>query len=156
MAHRSKILIEKRGVCFEAELSVEGEIEADAGRIEQAVLVFADNASKFSPKGETITLSASTDGGELRVSAEDHGPGIPEEVLPHVFERFYRVDKSRERKRGGAGLGLSIAKTIVESHDGRVEAESRLGEGTRMSLYLPLTRTEGRATPGLRLERERG
>ncbi len=156
VGHRSKILVEKRGACFEAELSVEGEIDADAGRMEQAILVFVDNATKFSPKGETITLSAATDGGELRVSVDDRGPGIPEEVLPHVFERFYRVDKSRERKRGGAGLGLSIAKTIVESHDGRVEAESRLGEGTRMSLYLPLTRTEGQASPGLHLERERG
>ncbi len=156
VAGRSKILVEKRGACFEAELSGTGEIEANGERIQQAVLVFVDNASKFSPEGEKITLSAATEGGELRISVEDRGPGIPEEVLPHIFERFYRVDKSRERKRGGAGLGLSIAKTIVESHDGRVEAESRLGEGSRMSLYLPLVHTEERETPERHLERERG
>ena len=156
VAGRAKILVEKRGARFEAELSGRGHIEADTERVEQAVLVFVDNASKFSPEGETITLSAATEDGELRISVEDRGPGIPEEVLPHVFERFYRVDKSRERKRGGAGLGLSIAKTIVESHDGRVEAESRPGEGTTMSLYLPLVRTEERGTPERHLEKERG
>ena len=156
VAGRAKILVEKRGARFEAELSGRGHIEADTERVEQAVLVFVDNASKFSPEGETITLSAATEDGELRISVEDRGPGIPEEVLPHVFERFYRVDKSRERKRGGAGLGLSIAKTIVESHDGRVEAESRPSEGTTMSLYLPLARTEERGTPERHLEKERG
>ena len=156
VAGRAKILVEKRGARFEAELSGRGHIEADTERVEQAVLVFVDNASKFSPEGETITLSAATEDGELRISVEDRGPGIPEEVLSHVFERFYRVDKSRERKRGGAGLGLSIAKTIVESHDGRVEAESRPGEGTTMSLYLPLVRTEERGTPERHLEKERG
>ncbi len=85
-----------------------------------------------------MTLSSVTERGGLRVTVEDRGPGIPEESLPHVFERFYRVDKSRKRERGGTGLGLSIAKTIVEAHGGRVEAWSRPGEGTRMSLYLPL------------------
>jgi signal transduction histidine kinase len=156
VAGRSKILVEKRGARFEAKLSGRGEIVADAERLEQAVLVLVDNASKFSPKGETVTLSAAAERGELRVSVEDRGPGIPEEVLPHVFERFYRVDKSRERKRGGAGLGLSIAKTIVESHGGRVGAESHPGEGTRMSLYLPLVHTAGRETPERQLERKRG
>ena len=76
--------------------------------------------------------------GELLVRVEDRGPGIPEEHLPHIFERFYRVDRARTRRQEGAGLGLSIAKTIVQAHGGRIEAESHIGEGTRMSLHLPL------------------
>lgn len=153
---RSKMLVQERGASFEAELSGIGEIEADPERVEQAVLVFVDNASKFSPKGEPVTLSAATENGELRISVEDRGPGIPEKDLPHIFDRFYRVDKSRERKRGGTGLGLSIAKTIVESHGGHAEVESRVGGGTRMSVYLPLRRTEEQETPEPYLERERG
>jgi two-component system sensor histidine kinase VicK len=76
--------------------------------------------------------------GELRISVEDRGPGIPEEELPRIFERFYRLDKARSRRLGGAGLGLPIAKTIVEAHGGHVEAVSRIGEGTKMTLCLPL------------------
>ncbi|MDP8940573.1 MAG: cell wall metabolism sensor histidine kinase WalK [Actinomycetota bacterium] len=68
----------------------------------------------------------------------NRGPGILQEELPRIFERFYRLDKMRSRKLGGSGLGLPIAKTIVEAHKGRIEAESRVGEGTKMSIYLPL------------------
>jgi two-component system, OmpR family, sensor histidine kinase VicK len=68
----------------------------------------------------------------------DEGPGIPEEELGRIFERFYRMEKTRSRKLGGSGLGLPIAKTIAEAHGGRIEAESHVGEGTRMSIYLPL------------------
>jgi two-component system sensor histidine kinase VicK len=156
VAGRSKMLVQERGARFEAELHAEGEIEADRERAEQAILVFVDNASKFSPEGETVTLCATTEDGELRVSVADRGPGIPKEDLPHVFERFYRVDKSRERKRGGTGLGLSIARTIAESHRGRVEAESRPGEGTVMSIYLPLVHTAEQETTERQLEKERG
>jgi two-component system sensor histidine kinase VicK len=97
-----------------------------------------DNAAKYGPKGGVITLTSSARSGELRVVVEDRGPGIPEEELPRIFERFYRLDKARSRKLGGAGLGLPIAKTIVEAHGGRVEAMSRLGKGTKMTLFLPL------------------
>jgi two-component system sensor histidine kinase VicK len=76
--------------------------------------------------------------GELRIAVEDCGPGIPGDELPHIFERFYRLDKARSRRLGGTGLGLPIAKAIVESHGGRIEAVSRLGEGTKMTLCSPL------------------
>ena len=85
--------------------------------------------------------------GELRIVVEDRGPGIPKKDLPHVFERFYRVDKIRTRKAGGTGLGLPIARTIVEAHGGRIEAASRQGAGTRMSIYLPLVSNHEKASP---------
>ena len=74
----------------------------------------------------------------LEIAVRDDGPGIPAEDLPHIFERFYRVDKGRSREKGGTGLGLSIVKHIVQLHGGRVWAESRVGEGTSFFFTLPL------------------
>jgi two-component system OmpR family sensor kinase len=71
------------------------------------------------------------------LSVQDNGPGIHEEHLPHLFDRFYRIDTSRTRKSGGAGLGLAITKSIVEIHGGRVQVESKPGEGARFSVFLP-------------------
>jgi two-component system sensor histidine kinase VicK len=135
---RAEVLARERGATLESSLEGGGLVEVDAQRIEQAVLSLVDNAAKYGPSGGKITLTSSTCSGELRIGVEDRGPGIPEEELPRIFERFYRLDKARSRRLGGAGLGLPIAKTIVEAHGGRVEALSRLGEGTRMSLCLPL------------------
>ena len=97
----------------------------------------------LSPPGGTVTLSSDvTRQGELKITVEDEGPGIPKEDLPRVFERFYRVDKARSRRMGGTGLGLPIAKTIVDAHSGHITAESRPGHGTRMSIHLPLVPDE--------------
>jgi two-component system, OmpR family, sensor histidine kinase VicK len=144
LAGRAEMLARERGATLEGE----GLVEVDAQRVEQAVLILVDNAAKYSPKGGTISLTSSVRSGELRVSVEDRGPGIPREELPRIFERFYRLDKARSRKLGGAGLGLPIAKTIVEAHGGRVEAASRLGEGTKMTLCLPLVARPGPAGEG--------
>jgi two-component system, OmpR family, sensor histidine kinase VicK len=135
---RAETLARGHGASFEAHLSGEGYLRADPARIEQAVLILVDNAAKYSPAGERVTLTAKTESGELLIRVEDRGPGIPEEHLPHIFERFFRDDKARARKQGGAGLGLSIARTIAQAHGGRIEAESHVGEGTKMSLHLPL------------------
>ncbi len=139
VAGRAEVLTRERGASLEVELSDEGDLEIDRGRVEQTILILVDNAAKYGPPGGRVTLTSVAASGELCVTIADEGPGIPEAELPHVFERFYRVDKTRARKQGGTGLGLPIAKTIVEVHGGRIEAESRVGEGTRMSIYLPLS-----------------
>ena len=142
LAGRAEVLARERGADLETRLSGEGSMEIDPHRIEQAVLILVDNAAKYGPTGGPITLSSATRSGELRIMVQDRGPGIPGEELPRIFERFYRLDKARSRKLGGAGLGLPIAKTIVQAHGGRIEAASRPGEGTRMSIYLPLLTAE--------------
>ena len=136
---RAEVLARERGATLEAVVGTEGTLRADPNRLGQAVLVLVDNAVKYGPPGGTVTLRSDlARPGELRISVEDEGPGIPKEDLPRIFERFYRVDKARTRKLGGTGLGLPIAKTIVEAHGGHITAESRPGQGTRMSIHLPL------------------
>jgi two-component system, OmpR family, sensor histidine kinase VicK len=138
LAERAEALAHERGTTLAINLSGEGEIEVDQSRVEQAILILIDNAAKYGPPEGTVTLSAEARTEKLRVTVADEGPGIPEEELGRVFERFYRMDKTRSRKLGGSGLGLSIAKTIAEAHGGHIEAESQVGEGTKMSIYLPM------------------
>jgi two-component system, OmpR family, sensor histidine kinase VicK len=138
---RAAVLARERGAEFEADLRGEGQLLADAGRIEQVALILVDNAAKYGPSGGLVRLSASASGGELCIEVADQGPGIQEADLARIFERFYRVDKTRARHLGGAGLGLSIAKTIIESHGGRIEARSQLNRGTQMRILLPLAST---------------
>ena len=148
LAGRATVLARERGASLEAHLQTEGTLRADPGRLEQAVLILVDNAIKYGPPGGTVTLRAAVARpGELGISVEDEGPGIPREDLPRVFERFYRVDKARSRRMGGTGLGLPIAKTIVEAHGGHVTAESRPGRGTRMSIHLPMTPDDAGVQP---------
>lgn len=139
LAGRAEVLARERGAQLEVELSSgEEELEIERERVEQSVLILVDNAAKYGPPGGRVTLTSATSLGELCIAVADEGPGIPETELPYIFERFYRVDKTRTRGQGGTGLGLPIAKAIVEVHGGRIEAKSRVGEGTRMSIYLPL------------------
>jgi two-component system phosphate regulon sensor histidine kinase PhoR len=116
-----------------------GEVFVDPLKITQVVENLLDNALKYTPKGSRIHLGTRLQGvGEIIVNLRDNGPGIPAEDLPHLFERFYRVDKGRSRDTGGTGLGLSIVKHIVQLHGGRVWVESRQGEGTTFFFSLPL------------------
>jgi signal transduction histidine kinase len=138
LAGRAEVLTREHGAELERQLEGEGYVEIDRQRIEQAVLVLVDNATKYGPRGGTVTLASFVRSGELHISVEDRGPGIPKDELPRIFERFYRLDKARSRQLGGTGLGLPIAKTIAEAHGGRLEAVSRLGEGTKISLCLPV------------------
>ena len=111
----------------------------DPLKFTQVVENLLDNALKYTPKGSRIQLVARLHtADEVVVSLRDNGPGIPAEDLPHLFERFYRVDKGRSRETGGTGLGLSIVKHIVQLHGGRVWVESQLGAGTTFFVCVPL------------------
>jgi signal transduction histidine kinase len=113
-------------------------VEADRERIHQVLFNLLDNAHRFTPPGGVVTVSAVRENGSCEVSVEDTGPGIPAEHLPLVFERFYRVDPSRSRDDGGTGIGLAIARSVVEAHGGRIWAESALGAGSTFRFVLPI------------------
>jgi signal transduction histidine kinase len=135
LARRATSLAAEHGAKLEARLEETGLVRVDPVRVEQAILALVDNAIKYGPQGQNVTLRSTADGGELCVEVGDRGPGIPETELARVFERFYRLEGV---DRPGSGLGLSMAQTIAEAHGGRIEVESRPGEGTRMYLILPL------------------
>ena len=125
----------------EVEVTVSGDdivVLADAEYIRLVVVNLIENAIKHSEVGTSVTVTIETTGDEARISVTDTGPGIPEEDQPHVFDRFYRVDRARSKARGGSGLGLAISREIVEAHDGRVELKSKLGEGSTFRIILPI------------------
>jgi two-component system phosphate regulon sensor histidine kinase PhoR len=114
------------------------ELLIDPLKISQVLGNLLDNALKYTPKGARVGVTANRQGAEIELCVRDNGPGIPAEDLPHLFERFYRVDKGRSREKGGTGLGLSIVKHIVQLHGGRVWVESTLGQGTAFYFSLPV------------------
>ena len=109
----------------------------DAALIEQAVVNLLDNAVKYSNPGGIITVSAEIKDSDIMINVRDQGIGIAQKHLPRLFERFYRVDKSRSRQLGGTGLGLAIVKHIAQAHGGYVSVESTLGQGSTFSIHLP-------------------
>jgi signal transduction histidine kinase len=117
---------------------------ADRERIHQVLFNLLDNAVRFTPPGGDVVVSAARIGGRCEVRVADTGPGIPAEHLPFLFERFYRVDQARSRGDGGTGIGLAIARSVVEAHGGRIRAESEVGMGSVFTFELPLARTEAR------------
>lgn len=115
-----------------------GAVQADPAKLNQVFGNLLENALKYTPPGSRIEISGrALETGELEIVVRDNGPGIPAEDLPHIFERFYRVEKGRSRESGGTGLGLSIVKHIVQMHGGRVWAESTPGQGAAILLRLP-------------------
>ena len=99
------------------------------------------NALKYTPDGGIIDISSGRERDMVWIKVSDTGIGIPEEDMPHVFDRFYRVDKARARESGGTGIGLSIAKEIITRHGGDIRLESVLHAGTSVTIYLPIART---------------
>jgi two-component system OmpR family sensor kinase len=118
---------------------------ADADRLRQVMLNLVDNAIRYSPPEGTVCLKGvrSPSPGRVHLQVLDQGPGIPAENLPHIFDRFYRGDASRARVTGNAGLGLSIARAIVEAHGGTIAVQSAAGEGTAFTVALPETPISG-------------
>jgi len=113
-------------------------VNIDSHRISQVLRNLLENAVAHSAKGDTVTVTARQQENYLEVAVTDTGEGIPAEDLPNIFERFYRVDKSRARATGGTGLGLTIAKRLVEGHGGKIEVQSEVGRGSRFSFTLPI------------------
>jgi signal transduction histidine kinase len=124
----------------EIQIVFKGESEdviLDKDKISQVVINLLSNALKYTPGGGTVNVSVKGAKDITEISVKDNGPGIPEEDLPFIFERFYRADKSRNRLTGGSGIGLTIAKAIIDAHKGRIEVQSKINEGTEFILSLP-------------------
>src|SRR5512138_1324475 len=114
-------------------------VNGDRDRLKQVFINLVANAIQYTPQGGDVFLSLETIGEQARIICRDTGPGIPAEDLPHIFERFYRAEKSRTRRESaGFGLGLSIANWIVERHGGRIEVNSQERKGTTFAIWLPL------------------
>ncbi len=110
----------------------------DIQRIGRVLANLVGNALHHTPQNGLISISADRMGGSIRVTIQDNGEGIRPEDLPYVFDRFYRGEKSRSRDSGGAGLGLAIARGIIEAHHGTIGIESQLGKGTNVWFTLPI------------------
>jgi len=133
-----EVLLEEKSLRVVVEGDEGAAVEADSLLLRQALINVIHNAIKYSPPGETVYVRVlNGNGNRVRLEIEDYGPGIPPDDRGRVFERFYRVDKSRSRESGGAGLGLSIAKWAVEAHGGFIGVESRNGHGCKFYIDLP-------------------
>jgi heavy metal sensor kinase len=117
-------------------------VSGDPILLERVLFNLVENALRYTPPGEPVALRVRQSGPYVQVEVEDRGHGIPPDHLPHVFDRFYRIDKVRSREFGGAGLGLAIVKSFVEAHGGRVEARSELGKGSTFTVWLPRSAPE--------------
>ncbi len=124
-------------VSLHVEISPGTVLDADPDAVRQILTNLLDNALRYTPPGGSITVSARPESGGVRLEVRDTGAGIAREHLSRIFERFYRVDASRSRGEGGTGLGLSIVRHLVESHGGRVSADSDLGQGTSITCWFP-------------------
>ena len=108
--------------------------------MQQIVYNLLENAAKYTPEKGKITVTLQRVGKDAVLTVADNGPGIPKENQPHIFERFYRVDKARGRESGGTGLGLSIVQQYVNLHDGSIKVQSDVGQGTTFVVELPLNK----------------
>ena len=137
-ADQMSLLAEDKNITVVCDLAAHVMIEGDQSRLKQVVVNLLDNAIKYTPNGGRIRLKIARDAGEAVLDITDDGIGIPADALPHVFKRFFRVDGSRSRDQGGAGLGLSIVKSICDAHGAQVEVSSTPGQGSRFRIRQPL------------------
>jgi len=139
VAAHAEILCRDKGLEFYSDRMETILVSGDRAKLRELFLNLLDNAIRYSPDGGKISLTLRRAEEMAVISIADTGIGISEEDIPHIFERFYRVDKARSRVENGAGLGLAICKYIAEIHGGRIEVISRLGEGSTFSVWLPIT-----------------
>lgn len=134
---RLQLRAQSLGIALTTRLVALPVVQGDGDRLAQVITNLLDNALKHTPGGGKVTLETQVSKGGVEVSVLDTGAGIPPEDVPRIFERFYQVDKSRSEKALGSGLGLAICKQILEAHGGQLAAQSALGVGTRVTLWLP-------------------
>ncbi|KMJ57449.1 histidine kinase [Bacillus sp. LL01] len=137
---RFQLQLNDRHLVTELDLDEEVVVNGDNRRLDQVIDNLVSNAIKYSPDKRTIRISVVEGKGTAILKIEDNGIGIPEDDVPYIFERFYRVEKARTRKSGGTGLGLSIVQQIVNKHDGNIEVDSQFGKGTLVTVEIPLFR----------------
>lgn len=133
-----KLISSKKKIRLDVNTSDIPHIFADKDRIRQLIIIFVDNALKFTPSGGTVTVSTQLVDEMVCMKIRDTGKGMAKEDIPYIFERFYKADKSRGGSKTGTGLGLSIASGIVDAHGGGITVESELGKGTEFSVMLPV------------------
>ncbi|MBP6470516.1 MAG: HAMP domain-containing histidine kinase [Chloroflexi bacterium] len=117
-------------------------VNGDPDRLKQLLLNLVENGMKYTPRGGRVTVNLSQTDGWAQMTIRDNGVGIPAEDLPFIFDRFYRVDKARNRSQGGSGLGLAIAKWVAQAHGGDIQVESEVNVGTTFTVVLPLLEKE--------------
>ncbi|HUA39905.1 MAG TPA: ATP-binding protein [Candidatus Sulfopaludibacter sp.] len=139
-ADQMSLLAEDKNIAIVCEANQPMPVEGDQVRLKQVVVNLLDNAIKYTPKNGAIQLRVGAVNGHAVLEVEDNGIGIPREALPHIFERFYRVDQTRSPDSEGAGLGLSIVKSICTAHGAGMEAESTVSKGSRFRVKLPLAK----------------
>ena len=135
-------LAQDKGIKFAVDAKEELTVNGDKVKLRQLFINILENAVRYTPADGRISVSLVKQESNAVVSISDTGIGIPPEHLPHIFERFYRVDKARTRADGGVGLGLAIAKIIAESHKGTIAVTSEVGKGTTFTISLPLENAE--------------
>ncbi len=138
VAHRLSVVADKRRQDIKLQISDSCEMYADMAKLTQVVYNIMDNAIKYTPEGGLIRVRLVRSGRDAILRITDNGPGIPKEDLPHIFDRFYRVDKARSRDTGGTGLGLSIVNQLVLMHGGSVSVQSEEGHGATFTVELPI------------------
>ncbi len=140
-AEQGEKLVRNRGLMLTMTLPTPPiEVQGDPDALRRAVLILIDNAAKYTPTGGKVSVGLERKNGFAVATVKDTGIGIAEQDIPRVFDRFWRADKARSREQGGAGLGLSIAKWIVETHRGSIEVQSEVGKGSEFSIRIPLDR----------------
>jgi len=135
---KMKVNIQRKGQILEVNMPQKSpEVFVDKDKIEQVFQNILSNANKYTPKGGKIFINLGYTDKMVNITFIDTGIGIPKEDLPRIFERFYRVDKTRSREMGGTGLGLSIAQEIIRAHDGEIQIDSEPGQGTCVTISIP-------------------
>ena len=132
------VLAQDSGITLQADCPPVPSVMGDASQLKQALINLLDNALRYTPSGGTIRTRVRSQDSSVTLSVEDTGSGIAPKHMPHIFERFYRVEEARDRQSGGTGLGLAIVKEIVEAHGGHIAAQSQVGKGTTFTITLPL------------------